>query len=857
MASENVQILYQHPHITLYLEDNTIQSTESSVESDSGLYGIQVGAFESGRDNVVLRYTNTEQMISELGNLNYEVYGQAGYNAYNALNSKSCGMYIMRCMPDDATYANKVIMSKFKVLNSTKEDDPTIEHVDTRVELVAGKNAFSDMGSSALGNFSFYGKVASGLTGDASVDGLFNHITPDWLNGKDLPKFTIATIRVMVPNGVTPGETVKITQISKALKSFYADFNEDAQNIVASGSTATKTKEYETEALLPSGSLNFDLSVLVQENDTISLTVEWNDDGVTESNYTFNSANVEFVDAISTLAEEEAGTETPVDDKTRLEISYYATSFENVTTEDELRLKFAALFSENIDEEGYYHMPVMLISSLGRGSYGDNLRVKFSDAMEYDGDSTPFHRYCVTVMQLGKDGLKAKEYIRGSINETAWDNTQYADGLPAFLQDLTNDVEYGSQKISLDICAQTFEKMLALYNEEIADGEEIELLTMDTFDPIFGLDMTGEANDNILICNYTGDYEAVNLEALDGFGLSNGSDGSMTYKPKMTAEEKAVYDEAYETALIRAFQPIPTCTVVGGIEQTLPIHDKMLRSRYSTPADFMFDANFPNTVKVAMANFAKERQYDCMTYLDSGLCQTTAECISWLKSMREVYAYNVVKELHCYKYRDVKFTRKVIPMTITHFLASALPYHLSTFGLSVPFARKYARLSSGTHYIAGSFYPIIDPDDNDVKKEIYKYRGNCYESIDRNTVQRSSAITTCQENSDRMEEFNEYIIHRAVRIAYAIMNSNVYNMIDEDSILAYTEHAEKQISYNLAGLVTKVTVRMNSDAADRKKSIMRLIMHIEFYTVAKYGAVEIYLDPRGSAAEAAALAAQY
>lgn len=852
MASNNVQLLYQHPHITIYLEDNTVQSTESSVENDTSLYGIQVGAFESGRDNVVLRYTTTEQMISELGDLNYEKYGQAGYNAYNALSSKSCGMYIMRCMPDDATFANRVIMAKFKVLKPDTGDVEVIEHVDTSVMLVDGQNLFTDLGSSATGTFELYGKVVSGLTGYTEVDSLFSHITPDWLNGKDLPKFSIATVRISVPNGVTPGSTVKITQISKALKTFYADFNIDDTNIVASGNTATKTKDYDSTDILPSGSISFDLSMLVQEEDTISLSIEWNDTDSTVTDYTFDSTNVTFVDTADTSDEETA----EVDDKVRLDVSYYATSI-NATTESDLKLKYAAMYNDIVDSEGYYNMPFMLVYSLGRGVYGNNLRIKFSDAMEYDADDVSFRRYCMTVMQLTKDGLKTKETIRGSISETAWDTSTYSDGLSAYIEDLTNDIEYGSQKINVDICEQTVEMMLNLYNEEIADGVDVPTLDITEFDPIFGLDMNGEINDSILRSTYEGDGDAVNLEAIDGFELVGGSDGAMTYKAKMTTEEQAAYDKAYEDTLIRAFEPVSTGQVVNGQEVFYPVHDTLLKSKYSTPADFMFDANFPNTVKVAMAKFANERQYDCMTYLDSGLCTTTAECISWLKSMKDVYGYNIVKELHCYKYRDSKFTRKIVPMTITHWLAGALPYHLSTYGLGTPFARKYAKLAAGDDYIAGSFYPIIDPDDNDTKNTIYKYRANCYESIDRKTVQRSSAITTCQENSDRMEEFNEYILHSAIKIAYSIMNSNIYKMIDEESILAYTEHAEKEISYVLAGLVTNVSVTMESTTADKKKSILRLILHIEFTTVAKYGAVEVYLDPRGTAEAAAEAAATY
>lgn len=854
MASRNVQLLYQHPHITLYLEDNTIQAEESTVESDSGLYGIQVGAFAKGRNNTMMRYTTTEQFISELGECNFEVYGQAGYNAYNALNSKACGMYIMRCTSDDAPIANKVIMTRFKVVKpGNGEDDTPIDHVDNSVSLVDGCNAFSDLGSSDVGKFSLYGNVVSGLTGDAEIDGLFVHITPDWLDtNSGLPKFSIATIRISVPDGVTPGENIKITQTSKALKNFYADFGEDSTNITTSGQTATKVKTYASEVLVPSGSVNFDLSILAQEEDTISLSVEWGDDGATVTDFTINTANVVFADAAVTLSDEGDVAEDDTPEVPVLMISFYARSFENICTIDELKLKFASLYNENMDEDGYYHMPVMFYYALGCGEYGNKIRVKWSDAMEYDGDMTPFRRYCITVMEITKDGLMEREYIRGSINETAWDTTQDNDGLCAYLKDLANDIEYGSQKIGLDLTQQTFEKMLDLYNAEVKPEGEDDV-TMDEFDPIFGLDMNGDPVNNIVISSYDGDLgQPVNLEAVDGFILENGGDGSMSYHTRMSAEEQAVYDAAYEQTLLRAFGDVD---VVGedGKVTTLKMHDKSIKSRYSTPADFMFDANFPNSVKTKMVELAKSREYDCMTYLDSGLCQTTSECISWLRSMKEVYAYNVVKDIGCYKYRDARFTRKVIPMAITHWLAGALPTHLSIYGIGDAFARKRARLKAGVDYVAGSFYPVIDPDDHDIKREIYKYRGNCYESVNRNCVQRSSAITTCQEKSDRMEEFNEYIVHRAVRLAYDIMNSNLYNTITDEKLLAYTEHAEKQISYNLEGLVEKVTIRLDSDEGDRKKSIMRLVMHLEFSTVAKYGAVDIYLDPRGT--EAARVAA--
>lgn len=864
MANDSVQLLYQHPHITIYLEDNTIQYEESSEENDTSLYGIQVGQFEGGRDNVVLRYTNTDQQLSELGEPNFEKYGQAGYNAYNALKSGSCNMYIERVTSDDFAYANAVVMAKFKMLGVEQTpEEPDINHVDDRVELVPNLTGFTDLGSDDYGKFDFYGKITPGLTGDAEIDGLFGHITPDWLADKpDLPKFTLGVVRFHVPQGITPTGNVKITQTSRALKTFYADYGEDATHIKASGALATKTKEYPAESLLPTGTTTFDLSFLVQENDSVSITIDW-DGGTTVIGYTFSTKNVTF-EEVATAAEEgdaPVAPEEPEITKPVLDISYYIRSFEDVHDISDLQIKFAELYEENVDAEGYYHMPLALIYALGRGIYGNNIRIRFTDAMDYEFDKyDDFRRYCITVMQNTKEGLKTREYLRGSIDLTAWDTSGTTE-LSAYLEDLVNDQDYGSQKININLCEQTLEKMLELYNTYVAADDPELTLTLNKFDPIFGLTMNGEPSENILISNYEGDEEGVNLESITGFALRNGSDGAMTYKPKMTVEEKDAYDKALERALMLAFAPIETVVTENGKDRliTVPMHDRTLRSRHTTPADFMFDANFPDTVKTKMVEFANIRKYDCMTYLDSGLCTTTTECINWLKSTSDLYGYNVVKELHCYKYRDSRFTRKTVPMTITHYLAGNLPTHLKVFGIGVPFARKYARMQATKDYVAGSFLPLIDPEDHDIKEEIYKYGGNCWESLNRTTVQRSTAETTCREKSDRKWECNEYIVNRAVNLAYAIMGDHlVVDDIDEEKILAYTERAEKEISFQLFGLITKCKISMESTKADRKKEILRLKMHLEFKTHVKYGAVQIYLDPRGTAAEeAAALAALY
>src|SRR5699024_9620766 len=135
--------------------------------------------------------------------------------------------------------------------------------------------------------------------------------------------------------------------------------------------------------------------------------------------------------------------------------------------------------------------------------------------------------------------------------------------------------------------------------------------------------------------------------------------------------------------LIKAFQ--------GGV-------DKKLTSRFGTPADFCMDANFPEEVKREMGGFAAKREYDAMTYIDTGLLTSASEVANFLEGMKSITAYNLVKECATYNYRDASYTGKIIPMSITHWLSWALPRHISIESYTTPFAREDARLYAGTDF---------------------------------------------------------------------------------------------------------------------------------------------------------------
>lgn len=105
---------YLHPHVATYINDNTIFEDEANTAPDDSTRLISVIASSKGRDRQVMTFDNIAEALEEFGVPNYGLHGQPIYNMYAALRSGFAKVHVMRIMPDDATYANAVILAKVK-----------------------------------------------------------------------------------------------------------------------------------------------------------------------------------------------------------------------------------------------------------------------------------------------------------------------------------------------------------------------------------------------------------------------------------------------------------------------------------------------------------------------------------------------------------------------------------------------------------------------------------------------------------------------------------------------------------------------------------------------------------------------
>ena len=132
-------VKYEHPNVSSVLIESDV--TTQQVTPYTNLFCPIIS--EKGPDRKVEYVTSPEDFIAKFGYPNYQKYGQANYNAYNALKA-GAGVYVLRCTPEyldntnailngSATYSNIIIgvgFEKTSTVDATETYNikPTIKY---------------------------------------------------------------------------------------------------------------------------------------------------------------------------------------------------------------------------------------------------------------------------------------------------------------------------------------------------------------------------------------------------------------------------------------------------------------------------------------------------------------------------------------------------------------------------------------------------------------------------------------------------------------------------------------------------------------------------------------------------------
>ena len=381
---------------------------------------------------------------------------------------------------------------------------------------------------------------------------------------------------------------------------------------------------------------------------------------------------------------------------------------------------------------------------------------------------------------------------------------------------LTRDVG-NKEKDSLWIFSDTYNDFIA-YVEEDHSPEVENPYTIGTWD-MFGYSRFTKEDEPLI--EIDGGLETVTLMDIEGVALASGDDGEFADDIPTTTREAA-----FEQAYINAFQGVT---------------DKKILSKRKTPVDLILDFGSSVEVKKAMASLALQRM-DCSVRLDTGLLTNIDDIYDISVALGSINTYAVSKNAGMFKTLD-PITGKIIPATITLWMAAQYPIHYALYGNHTPFAGENYAVLSG--YKIGSIRPEIDADDMDIKEKLYAdLRINYVEALDEDTFVRGSQNTSQSEWSDLSEENNVLVLFEVKRKIERLAAKNRYRWVDGTALSDFVEDCETVFS-SYAGVKCKtLNISASMNAWEETRYIVHIYLEIVFRSFQKRAIIEIDVNPR-------------
>lgn len=463
------------------------------------------------------------------------------------------------------------------------------------------------------------------------------------------------------------------------------------------------------------------------------------------------------------------------------------------------------------DVDGFITYPYIGFRCLGRGAYGNFFRARISHDTGSDKSNT-YKNYTVALISTENGTIQKETFSGVCLTDDATDpqtNTTLA------ITDLINDYEAdGSKRFAVEFM---YDYHKAIFNFYKTNVDPKTTLTAESFD-IFGYDRNAVA-DNANISVVDG-ISSVAIMGVTGVRFDSGADGSLSDDTAVATREKTLED-----LYVKAYS--------GGL-------DPLVLSKVRAPANVITDANFPLQVKKQICSLALSRM-DALAYIDSGLLTTINQCETFFTSLNDISTYMVSKNAGMFKTKD-PVTNKVIPVSVSLYLAHKLPLHWQQYGMYTPMAGEdYAKFSD---YVKNSIAPEIDTDDDETKQVFYDARWNYIECIAENTYVRGTQQTSQIELSDLSEENNVHVLLAVKRKLERLCAQKRYHFGEASDRKRYTTDAQELFSSWKGVYLRSIDIVFKMNAYEEKRSILHCYCDITYKTIIKRSLIEIDINPR-------------
>lgn len=480
-----------------------------------------------------------------------------------------------------------------------------------------------------------------------------------------------------------------------------------------------------------------------------------------------------------------------------------------------LKAKAATLKTTEPDGDGYVKIPIMRVYASGRGSYGNGMRFRVVNNVEYEKD------YGIKVYEFEAIGTTNGLKIMSRYYGSAYTSPRYDESI--LIGDVITDMETGYNHLYIQTDEEAFEEVYDAFStfmdsldDSLKDSNGIP--EIDEFDPFFGLicqTYTAHKNINFDITS----ENAISLDAATGLVLYGGSDGD--FSDLNTAAERT---KAIDNAYINAFNGT---------------WDRIILAPRRVPAVALLDANYSLEVKKALYELMVVRD-DAPCYFDAGIMNDTSELRAMIRDFKTFTSRLANKDFQHYKVRD-PITKKKIAVTTTYFYAQNMANHFLRFGYHIPFVKRYCTLNG---HIKNSLRPAIEIIDMELKEELYNARFNYFEAIAENEFAKGCQNTAQPGNSDLLEISNVHSLYRLKRIIENDCHDRLYNFAEAEERKSFKDYEEAKFADWVGTILQSFSIEFSMTPWEAERSILHCYVAIQFRTLNKRTIVEIDVNKR-------------
>lgn len=810
-----VQIIpyYAHPHVfTKITDDSYYEETVAERLSDQNLpYSVLVvtGA-DKGIDNRLVRLTDIDTKKALFGPGNYIKYGQASIQA-DVLFNGFTNVWFMRVLPENATYANFILLAHYrkgKIL-----DELGLETGKVRMEI----------------KFSFAKIQKDMLKGGALTDAKIQAYAESLIRETSDPNTGYKTVPIMYVRSTGHGKygnnySMSITRDQHAEKeygtkmySFNLIDNEEVTRLVNQFAGSLVLSSYKDQSTLISDVLDqfstgscpvhiypfedsihtlFDFySKIIKLNENYVKSSGMNDDDVDELNRAKKVTIGTFDPLFGLVQDTQDDTmipyyrnyTVPEDGKWQvpdLEIPNTAGAVKplNISQWSSVFPGARVLVAADPFNNGqrWLYTVVAIDSKTGNIIYDEGFEVEF-DIDQYDGDNISLN--AGHNLEGGSDG-DFEEITTGQVTRTPT-----------------------AAEMKLLLSREYVKAFRGRKDRRILSPSRVNIDFI--FDANYNLTSSETLN---IVTNTTHLYNGSTiLTNKDNEALSILADGSATLTFEDINVKRAMYD-------LNEF-----------------------RNR--------------NGMKINL-----EQGAGCLLHLDCGLAgnfsgenedDANSEIDDIIEMLSGFTGRQTSIDLGFYEIFEPSSGRKV-PVTATYYIAKKLIPHLIQFGCNKPFTMNYATIScaqrSVSSVVAGemirdTFRPDIDDIDWDIKEKLYKSRFNYWLVKDEGrSIKRATQNTRQLDASALLEENNVRVLNTLKKNMEKACEGYLYEWNDPSVRKSYTKAQMDIYKPWIGTIVEDLNIKFTANAWESDRMIMHCLVEVKFRNIVKRIILEINIQ---------------